>query len=97
MVAPRRVFAAALMLAGADQAFDVSLHQKLECGPGNDAKEIATVLLGQKFRKVHVGLGHRGLRVVRGRSCKLHPTIHLDGHPGTTPATARKLHHVLGH
>jgi len=54
------------MLAGADQAFDVSLHQKLQHGLGNGAKEIATVLLGQKFGKVHVGPGHRGLRVVRG-------------------------------
>jgi len=54
------------MLAGADQALDIGFHEKLQNRLGDGAKKIATVLLGQKFGKVHVGLGHRGLRVVRG-------------------------------
>ena len=54
------------MLAGADQPFDIGLHQKLQHRLGDGAKEITAVLLGQKLGKVHVGLGHRGLRVVRG-------------------------------
>lgn len=54
------------MLACADQAFNVGLHDQLKNGLGDGAKEIATILLGQKFGKIHVGLGHRGLRVVRG-------------------------------
>jgi hypothetical protein len=54
------------VFASADQTFDVKLHNQLKDGLSNAAKEIATVLLGQKIGKVHVGLGHRGLRVVRG-------------------------------
>ena len=65
-VPPRRAAVRAFMLAGADLPFDISLHQKLQNGLGDGAKEIAAILLGQKRGKVHVGLGHRGLRLVRG-------------------------------
>ena len=65
-VAPGRALIGPLVLAGADQAFDIGLHDQLQNGLGDGAKEVATVLLCQKLGKVHVGLGHRGLRVVRG-------------------------------
>jgi hypothetical protein len=82
------------MLAGANQPFDISLHQKLQHRLGDGTKEIATVLLGQKLRKVHVGLGHHSPLCsnewrINGsfsiwfvvEASKLQPTIHLDGHP----------------
>jgi len=65
-VSPGRALIGPFVLAGADQAFDIGLHDKLKNGLGNGAKEITAVLLCQELGKVHVGLGHRGLRVVRG-------------------------------
>ena len=65
-VAPRRAVIATFVLARTDQAFNVGLHDQLQDGLGNAAKKIATILLGQKFGQVHVGFGHRGLRVGRG-------------------------------
>ena len=38
---------------------------------GNAAKKIAAVLLGQKFGKVHVGFGHRGLPIAAVDVAKL--------------------------
>ena len=55
-----------LVAAGADQAFDIGLHDQLQNGLGDDAQEVALIVLGQKLGQVHVGLGHRGLRKVRG-------------------------------
>jgi len=54
------------MPAGADQAVDITLHDQLKNGLGNAAQQIALIMLGQKLGQVHVGLGHRGLRKVRG-------------------------------
>ncbi len=71
-----------LMLACADQAFDIGLHDQLQNSLGNGAKKVTTVLLFQKLGKVHVRLGHRGLHIVVVEVAKLHQTIHLDGHPG---------------
>ena len=65
-VTPRRAFAAALVLASADQAFDIRLHDQLQDGLGNAAQKVSLIVLGQKFGQVHVRLGHRGLHVVRG-------------------------------
>ncbi len=94
-VSPCGALRAAFVLAGADQAFDIGLHDQLQYGLGDGAKKIAAVLLGQKFGKVHVGLGHPTADrascsdVPKGgvsvwfvvEVAKLHPTIHLDGHP----------------
>ena len=66
MVAPGRALAAAFVPAGADQAFDIGLHDQLKDGRGDAAQEISLIVLCQKLGQVHVGLGHRGLRVVRG-------------------------------
>ncbi len=65
-VAPRRSLADAFMPAGADQALDIGLHDQLEDSFGDAAEEAALVMLGQKLGQVHVDLGHRGLRRVRG-------------------------------
>ena len=65
-VSPGRALICPLMLAGADRAFNVGLHDQLQYGLGDGAKKIAAVLLCQKLGKVHVGFGHRGLRMVRG-------------------------------
>ena len=65
-VAPGRALAAAFMAAGADQAVDIGLHDQLKDGLGDTAKQITLIVLLQKLGQVHVGLGHRGLRVVRG-------------------------------
>lgn len=65
-VAPGRAITAAFMPPGADQAIDISLHYQLKDGLGDGAQEVALIVLGQKLGQVHVGLGHRGLRRVRG-------------------------------
>ena len=65
-VAPGRAFAAALMPPGADQAFDIGLHDQLQHSLSEAAKEVALIVLGHQLGQVHVGLGHRGLRRVRG-------------------------------
>lgn len=54
------------MPTGADQAVDIGLHKQLKDGLGDRAQEVALIVLCQQLGKVHVGLGHRGLRVVRG-------------------------------
>ena len=64
---PDAAEAAALAAStGADQAVDITLHDQLKNGLGNAAQQIALIMLGQKLGQVHVGLGHRGLRKVRG-------------------------------
>jgi hypothetical protein len=65
-VAPSRTLIGPLVLAGADQAFDIGLHDQLQHSLGNGAKKIAAILLLKKLGKVHGCLGHRGLRLVRG-------------------------------
>ncbi len=65
-VAPGGSALSPLMPAGADQSLDIGLHEKLKNGLGDGAQKIALIVLLQKLGKVHVGLGHRGLRVVRG-------------------------------
>jgi hypothetical protein len=47
-------------------AFDVGFHDQLQDGFSDAAKKVAAILLCEQFGKVHVGFGHRGLRVVRG-------------------------------
>ena len=54
------------MPSGADQAVDIALHDQLKDGLGNAAQKVTLIVLGQKLGQVHVGLGHRGLRRVRG-------------------------------
>jgi len=54
------------MTASADDAFHIGLHNQLQHGFGNAAQEVALIVLGQKLGQVHVRLGHRGLRRVRG-------------------------------
>jgi hypothetical protein len=54
------------MPAGTDQAFHIGLHDQLQDGLGDGAQEVALIVLGQKLGQVHVRLGHRGLRKVRG-------------------------------
>jgi hypothetical protein len=54
------------MAPGADQAVDIGLHDQLKDGLGNASKQITLIVLCQKLGQVHVGLGHRGLRKVRG-------------------------------
>ena len=39
---------------------------QLQHGLGNAAQKVALIVLGQKLGQVHVRLGHRGLRMVRG-------------------------------
>jgi len=56
-------------------------HDQLQQGRGNSAQKVAAVLLGQKFGKFHVGLGHRGPLWFVVEASKLHPTTHLDGRP----------------
>ena len=65
-VPPCRSFAAALVAPSTDQAVDIGLHDQLQHRLGDSAKEIALVMLGHKLGQVHVRLGHRGLRVIRG-------------------------------
>lgn len=65
-VAPGRALAVALMPPGADQALDIGLHDQLQHRLGDGAQKVALVVLCEKLGKVHVRLGHRGLRVVRG-------------------------------
>ena len=63
-----------------DRAVAIGFHGRLRNRLGNAAKKIAAVLLGQKLGKVHVGFGHRGLRIVAVDVAKLPLTVHLDGH-----------------
>jgi len=65
-VSPGRAFTAAFMPASTDQAFDIGLHQQLQNSIGNGTQGITLIVLCEKFGKVHIHLGHRGLRVVRG-------------------------------
>jgi hypothetical protein len=65
-VPPGRALSAALVPARADQAFNIGLHDQLKDSLGDAAKEVALLMPGQKLGQVHVRLGHRGLRVVRG-------------------------------
>ena len=65
-VSPSRAAVSALMLAGADQPFDIGLHDRVQDGLGDGSQKTAAILLGQKLGKVHVGRGSRGLRPVRG-------------------------------
>lgn len=50
----------------ADDAFHIGLHDQLQHRFGNAAQEVILIVLGQKLGQVHVRLGHRGLRKVRG-------------------------------
>jgi hypothetical protein len=54
--------AAALVAAGADQAFDVGLHQDLQYRLGDGSQEIAIAALLQQLDKRHSLFGHRVLR-----------------------------------
>jgi hypothetical protein len=54
------------MPPGADQAVDIGLHDQPQHGLGDAAQEVSLIVLGQKLGQVHVRLGHRGLRKVRG-------------------------------
>jgi len=63
-----------------DRTFAIGFHDRLRNRLGNAAKKIAAVLRGQKLEKVHVGFGHRSLRIVAVDVAKLHMTVHLDGH-----------------
>jgi hypothetical protein len=65
-VAPGRAFAAALVPSSADDAFHIGLPDQLQDGLGNAAQKVSLIVLGQKLGQVHVRLGHRGLREVRG-------------------------------
>ena len=65
-VPPCGAVIAAFVSASADQAFDVGLHDQLKNGLGDATKKIAAILLCEELGNVHVGFGHRGLRVVRG-------------------------------
>ena len=65
-VPPGRAFVGPFVPAGADQALDIGLHDQLQDGLGDGAQKVALIVLCQKLGQVHVGLGHRGLRVVRG-------------------------------
>ena len=49
-VPPGRAFAAALVPPGADQPFDIALHDQLENGFGDASQEVALIVLCQKFR-----------------------------------------------
>jgi len=63
-----------------DRAVTIGFHDRLRNRLGNAAKKIAAALRGQKLGKVHVGFGHRGLRIVAVDVAKLPLTVHLDGH-----------------
>lgn len=65
-VAPSRAFTAAFMPTGADKACHIGLHDQLQHGLGNATQKVSLIVLGQKLGQVHVRLGHRGLRKVRG-------------------------------
>jgi len=65
-VAPGRAFTAAFMPTRTDQAVDIGLHEQLQHGLRDAAQEVALVMPCQKLGQVHVGLGQRGLRLVRG-------------------------------
>ena len=57
----------------ADQAFDIGFHDQLQDSLGNGAQELAPIVFCQKLGQVHVGLGHRGLGAVCGRSRQTPP------------------------
>ena len=96
------------MLAGADQALDIGLHDQLKNSLGDGAQKITAILLCQKLGKVHVGFGHpladRALRsnVPKGgvsvwsvvEVAKLHLDHTPQWPPGITPLKAQKLHHL---
>lgn len=52
--------------ARANQAVHIGLHQQLKNGFCDGAQEIALIVLLQELNNIYTGLGHRGLRVVRG-------------------------------
>lgn len=93
-----------LKAAGADHAFDVMLHQRLEHRLRHGAQEIALIVLLQKLDQRHVGLGHplagRAMRsmVPRGgvsigswlKCANSTITDVLDGHPGYIASAAQK-------
>ena len=54
------------MFPGADDAFDIGLHDELENRFGDSPQEVALIMLLKKLGKVHGGFGHRGLRLARG-------------------------------
>ncbi|WP_434063273.1 hypothetical protein [Gemmobacter denitrificans] len=54
------------MPTGTDQALDIGLHDQLQHSLSYAAKKVTLIVLGQKLGQVHVGLGHRGLRMVSG-------------------------------
>ena len=62
----RRFVLGALVAARADQAFRIGLHQQVKDGFCDGAQEIALIVLLQELNNINIGLGHRGLRVVRG-------------------------------
>jgi hypothetical protein len=63
----RQVVRSPLLVAPrTDQAVDIGLHEQLEDSLGDAAKQVTLIVPLQKLGQVHVGLGHRGLRVVRG-------------------------------
>jgi len=65
-VSPGRARVCPFVPSSTDRAVAIGFHDPLRNRLGNAAKKIATVLLGQKLGKVHVGFGHRGLLYCRG-------------------------------
>jgi hypothetical protein len=51
---------------GANQAVNIGFHNQLQHRLGDAAQKISLIVLCQKLGQVHAGLGHRGLRMVRG-------------------------------
>ena len=65
-ISPGRAPVSPFVPPGTDQAVDIGLHHQLKDSLSNAAQKISLIVLGQKLGQVHVGFGHRGLRVVRG-------------------------------
>jgi hypothetical protein len=60
------VVALAFMPSGTDRAIDTGLHHHLKDSLGDAARQVSLIVLGQKLGQIHVGLGQRGLAMVRG-------------------------------
>src|SRR5215469_219735 len=61
-VAPGDALAAALVTSGADQAFDVALHQQLQHRLSHRSQKISVAGLLQKFAQHYSFFGHRSSR-----------------------------------
>src|SRR5215472_11644454 len=86
---------AALVTAGADQAFDIGLHQNLQHRLGHGSQKIAITALLQQVNQRHSVVGHRILGGSRVKRCNSTLAALPGDHLSLTRAPGSKFSRVL--